>query len=94
MGRGLNAPLSPNEELTLRRVALGVEPKEILPARHLARLRKLDLIEGDGTLLRLTPLGRHRYRALRQAVDIDEMSPPEQLAKALLPYIGGAKNKS
>ena len=77
MGPSLNAPLSPNEELTLRRVALGVAPKEILPARHLARLRKLDLIEGDGALLRLTPLGRHRYRALPRAVDIDEVSPPD-----------------
>ena len=91
MGRSLNAPLSPNEELTLRRVALGVAPKEILPARHLARLKKLNLIDGDGALLRLTPLGRQRYRALPRAVDIDDVSPPEQLAKLLLPSIGGAK---
>jgi hypothetical protein len=91
MGRSLNAPLSPNEELTLRRVALGVAPKEILPTRDLARLKKLDLVEGDGALLTLTSLGRQRYLALPRAMRIDDVAPPEQLAKALMPYVSGIK---
>jgi hypothetical protein len=64
MARGLRAPLSPNEQLTLRRVALGIAPGKDLPAADVLRLRNLDLIEDLGERLVLTALGRQRYEQL------------------------------
>jgi hypothetical protein len=58
--RGLRVPLSPNEELTLRRVAIRMWESE-LPATALARLRCLGLIGDDKCL---TPNGVVRYAAL------------------------------
>lgn len=43
MGRSLNAPLSTPEEVTLRRIALGLTPTKTLSARAVARLRNLAL---------------------------------------------------
>ena len=63
MARGRTAPLSPNEEVSLRRVALGISKPADLPARDIARLTALSLIEEHGVGLRLTPLGRERYLA-------------------------------
>jgi hypothetical protein len=49
MERGLRAPLRPHEEVTLRRVALGISKAELLPARDVAHLIRLCLIdEKDG----------------------------------------------
>jgi hypothetical protein len=62
MARGLRAPLSPNEELTLRRVALGIALAKDLPAGDVLRLRNLALIEDRGERLGLTALGRERYQ--------------------------------
>jgi hypothetical protein len=64
MGRSLNAPLSPHEEVALRRVALGMGPREVISARAMARLRSLALIEGLDGRLRLTQTGQQRYAAL------------------------------
>ena len=61
MARGLRAPLSPNEELALRRVALGIALAKDLPAADVLRLRNLALIEDRGERLGLTTLGRERY---------------------------------
>ena len=61
MARGLRAPLSPNEELTLRRVALGIALAQDLPGADVLRLRKLALIEDRGERLGLTALGWERY---------------------------------
>ena len=70
MARGLRAPLSPNEELTLRRVALGIVPAKDLPAADVRRLRNLALIEDRGERLGLTALGRERYDHLHpQRID-------------------------
>ena len=63
MARG-RAPLSPNEEVSLRRVALGISQPADLPARDIAHLMALSLIEEHGAELRLTPLGRERYLSL------------------------------
>lgn len=60
MDRGLAAPLSPNEEVTLRRVAYGVVEAKILQPRHLTRLRSLALIEDHDGALRITKLGQQR----------------------------------
>jgi hypothetical protein len=62
MARGLRAPLSPNEELTLRRVALGIALAKDLPAADVLRLRNLALIEDRGERLGLTTLGKERYQ--------------------------------
>lgn len=57
--RGLLAPLSPNEEVTRRRVAIGIATPARLSERD---LKALSLIEEHGGGLRLTP--RERYLAL------------------------------
>ena len=59
--RGLRAPLSPNEELTLRRVALGIVKVRELPPTALAHLRVLGLIDDAN---RLTDTGQARYDSL------------------------------
>lgn len=60
------APLTPDEEITLRRVAFGESPVSTLRARDLVRLRQLRLIEGSGEP-RLTAAGRARFEALPKA---------------------------
>ncbi len=67
MGRSLSAPLSPNEELTLRRVAIGLSNANDLSTRDLVRLTALALIDPAGDRPRLTDLGRQRYRLLAGA---------------------------
>lgn len=66
MIRSLNAPLSPHEEITLRRVALGAAAEGDLPVRDIARLRSLALVEGRAERVRLTASGRSRYESLRR----------------------------
>jgi len=62
--RSLLAPLSRNEEITLRRVALGLSPAGDLPPRDLARLAALALVDATVDGPRLTLLGRQRYHSL------------------------------
>ena len=62
MARGLRAPLSPNEELTLRRVALGIALAKDLPAADALRLLNLSLIEHRGEHFGLTALSKERYQ--------------------------------
>ena len=64
MARGRTAQLSPNEEVSLRRVAIGIAQPADLPARDIAQLMALSLIEEHGAGLRLTSLGRERYLSL------------------------------
>lgn len=64
MTRGLLAPLSPKEEIALRRIAHG---SLILDAQMASRLVALALIEQPSSGLRLTPLGRLRFNALPKA---------------------------
>jgi hypothetical protein len=62
MARGLLAPLSPNEQTALRRVADGIsKPKHLRPA-SLARLKLLALVEEREGRICLTPLGATRCR--------------------------------
>ena len=74
MPRSLDAPLSPNEELTLRRVALGISPVKDLSPRDHKRLTSLSLVEIDSGVPRLTKIGRQRYRALPRATNIEDLS--------------------
>ncbi len=62
--RGLLAPLSPNEELTLRRVALGGIDVGELAQRDVGRLQRLGLIEIEASKPHLTPLGQERLSDL------------------------------
>ena len=63
MNRGLKAPLSPNEEITLRRVGYGIAKPNELIARDVERLSRLALIDRQGDHLILTPLGQQRLAA-------------------------------
>ena len=60
--RGMLAPLSPHEEVALRRIAFGTEGT--LDPGHIRRLQQLDLIEWAGWTWRLTSLGRQRHEIL------------------------------
>jgi hypothetical protein len=81
MDRGLKAPLSPHEEVSLRRVALGVAHPADLAGRDVDRLKSLLLIEEVNGGLRLTPLGKQRYLALPKNAGFDTSAPDEGLAK-------------
>jgi hypothetical protein len=61
MDRGLRAPLSPNEEIALRRVAYGSID---VAARHVERLTRLALVEPHQLGFRLTSVGVRRVRSL------------------------------
>ena len=67
MERGLIAPLSPHEEVTLRRIALGISKARQLPPRDVAHLIRLCLVADNEGRLSLTDIGRERYRALPKA---------------------------
>jgi hypothetical protein len=60
--RGVLAQLSPNEEVALRRVALGFSHG--VASDHIRRLNDLHLIEEDKTSWRLTALGQQRFASL------------------------------
>lgn len=64
MTRGLLAPLSPKEEIALRRIAHGSFVVDEQVASHLIALA---LVERTSSALRLTPLGRLRFNALPKA---------------------------
>jgi hypothetical protein len=80
MERGLVAPLSPHEEVTLRRIALGISKAKHLPARDVAHLICLCLVDEKDGRLSLTALGRQRYDGLPRAAG----SPIEDEADAAL----------
>jgi hypothetical protein len=79
MERGLRAPFSPHEEVSLRHVALGISKAKLLPARDVTSLVRLRLIdENDGRLI-LTALGRRRHEGLLRPVE----SPHQHEADAV-----------
>jgi hypothetical protein len=63
MERGLLAPLSPNEQTALRRVANGITKPKHLRAASIARLKVLALVEEREGRSQLTPLGATRCQA-------------------------------
>ena len=64
MTHGLLAPLSPKEEIALRRIAHG---SFIVDAQAASRLSALALIQQTSSGPRLTPLGRLRFNGLPKA---------------------------
>ena len=83
MTRGSLAPLSPNEETTLRRVALGVSKAATLSKLDVKRLKALALIEEKDGELRLTGIGRERYLALPRNLVVDQSGSSEDLISRL-----------
>lgn len=78
--RSINAPLSPNEELTLRRIVIGIATIEELSESQLARLRNGGLLDEDN---RLTPAGRERYDSLQRPPRSGHKTPNEAFRTAL-----------
>lgn len=62
--RGLLVPLSPEQEIALRRIAHG---SLIVDSKVVAKLKQLALIERTSSGYRLSPLGRLHYDALPKA---------------------------
>jgi hypothetical protein len=62
MERGLKAPLSPNEEVTFRRIALGITKAKLLPTRDVAYLIRLRLVDENEGRLKPSDLVRERYQ--------------------------------
>jgi hypothetical protein len=70
MERGLACPLSPNEEITLRRVQAATRLAD-LDGRHLDRLAALKLVVVGRRAVALTALGKRR---------IEDTLPPDRAA--------------
>ena len=83
MDRGISAPLSPNEEVTLRRVALGIAGREALRPANLARLIRLLLVEESDGRLALTELGRRRCRLLPKAANMGDLADTREVVAVL-----------
>jgi hypothetical protein len=67
MERGLKPPLSPHEEVALRRIALGISNPKHLSARDVNHLIRLGLVDENERRLKLSDLGRERYQGLPNA---------------------------
>ena len=79
--RGMLAQLSPNEEVALRRVALGFSHG--VASDHIRRLKDLHLIEADKTSWRLTALGQQRFNSLPRAAKLASHGTPDAIAMIL-----------
>jgi hypothetical protein len=90
--RGLHAQLSPNEEVALRRVALGFSHG--VASDHIRRLKDLHLIEADKTSWRLTTLGQQRFKSLPRAAKLASDGTPDAIAMTLarLAKLRGARD--
>ena len=75
MERGLLAPLSPHEEVTLRRIALGISKAKHLPAHNVAYLVRLRLVDENDGRVSLTALGRQRYDKLPRTMENNADAP-------------------
>jgi hypothetical protein len=89
MERGNVAPLSPNEEGTLCRIAMASSPRAMLWARDVERLQRLVLVRDVDGRLELTATGRARHRQLSAA--IAPGTPPEEIDAAVLNLFGGRR---
>ncbi len=92
MTRGSLAPLSPHEEVTLRRVALGIAQAPQLSKSDVKRLKALSLIDENDGGLGLTPAGRERYLAFAKSAAVDPSDSPEDLVSKLAEIIIKARD--
>ena len=93
MARGRTAPLSSNEEVTLRRIALGIFQAKHLPTRDVDYLVRLRLVDDDEGRLTLTDLGRERYQALPRAAAISDVTNTDETVTVLRHLILGAGDR-
>jgi hypothetical protein len=91
MTRGSLAPLSANEEITLRRVALGISKAANLSQLDIKRLKALSLVEENGGSLQLTATGRARYIALPKSAAVDQSESPDDPVSKLAAYMINAR---
>lgn len=77
----LQSQLSPDEEVALRRVALGFGHG--VASDHLRRLKDLHLIEADKAAWRLTALGQQRFKSLPRAATTANRGTPDAIAMML-----------
>lgn len=75
--------LSAHQQVTLRRIALGVVPLGTLPKADVAHLKAVGLIEVGQATATLTPLGRLRYEALPRPKGTAPAAAATDLAAAL-----------
>lgn len=87
MTNGLLAPLTPQQEVTLRRIALQAPSVDAAVA---AQLIRLSLVARAGKGLRLTPLGELRYQALPKA----PLLARQRSVHALAGYVEGIIEKA
>ena len=88
MARSLDAPLSPHEEATLRRVANGITKIKHLAPGHVRRLKHLALAEDDGGQLKLTTFGLQRYAALPKADSLAGRGVEDDFTRKFAKYLG------
>jgi hypothetical protein len=91
MERDLKAPLSPHEEVTLRRIGLGISEAKHLLARDVAYLIRLCLVAEDDGRLSLTDAGRERYRALPKASGMTAVPNEGEAAAVVAHHILGGR---
>ena len=87
MDRGLKVPLSPNEEITLRRVAYGIAYRETLRSADVSRLEVLGLITDSEGVLSLTPVGQQRLAGLAAGTPDKAADDPHVAALTKAPGI-------
>jgi hypothetical protein len=87
MPRGLPAPLSPQEEIALRRIAHG---SMRVDGQAASRLIAVALIQRTSSGLHLTPLGRLRFDALPKA----PLLAPQRSARVMTGYVEGLIDKA
>jgi hypothetical protein len=87
MARSLDAPLSPHEEATLRRVANGITKVKHLAPGHVRRLKHLALVEEDDRRLKLTTIGLQRYAALPKSDSLADLVVEDDFARKLEKYL-------
>lgn len=87
MTSGLLAPLSPQEEIALRRIAHG---SLVVDVQVASRLIALALIQRTSSGLRLTPLGRLRFNALPKA----PLLTRQRSIQAMTGYVEGLIEKA
>jgi hypothetical protein len=77
------AALSPNEEITLRRIAFGIGGGSTLRREDVSRLRKVNLVVARGNALILTAQGESRIAQQHGANRLLGRKEADELARVL-----------
>ena len=87
----LQSQLGPDEEVALRRVALGFS-HGVAPG-HLRRLKDLHLIEADKTSWCLTALGQQRFKSLPRAAKLANHGTQDAIAMMLARVVSDGERR-